>query len=160
MIETPHTESMKIMRQSKIENYMELATVAAKRSHDAETQCGAILVKNDTGAVVATGFNGFVRGANDNDLPNTRPEKYEYMMHAEQNIIAHCARHGISMNDCTLYCTLTPCKSCMRMLWQCGITHVIAKEQYKGFDELVKLKDVRVEASVIQPSGFMELNYK
>src|ERR1017187_8729887 len=128
-------------RPSKLENYMEMAETVAKRSHDQETKVGAILVNNKSGALLATGYNGFVRGVHDEILPSKRPLKYEYILHAEQNLIANCARHGISMEDCKLICTLTPCKLCMRMLFNCGITHVIAKEKYNDFDEILKMQD-------------------
>lgn len=147
------------MRQNKELNYMEHAEVAAKRSHDIETQVGAILVKNDSGAIIATGFNGFLRGANDLSLPSTRPDKYEYMMHAEENLISHCARHGISVNGCTLYCTLTPCTRCTRILWQCGISSVIAKAAYSDFEnKIMVMKDLNVSYSENE-HGFLEISY-
>lgn len=145
------------MRQGKVENYIEIAEAVSKRSHDAETQVGSILVNNDTGAIIATGFNGFVRGAPDGKLPNTRPDKYKYIIHAEQNIVAHCARHGISMDNCTLVCTLTPCANCMRMLWQCGITSVVAKHKYRDFDDVLKLDDICVNEELVD--GFVKLTY-
>ena len=58
------------IRPSKLATYMAMADVAARRSHDAETQVGSVLVKADSGAVIATGCNGFVRGAPDRLLPN------------------------------------------------------------------------------------------
>ena len=85
----------------------------SEQSPDEQTKVGAVLVKNSTNAVVATGFNGYVREAPDKDLPKTRPEKYEYMIHSEANMIYNCARHGISMDDTTLVCTHSPCKNCM-----------------------------------------------
>lgn len=147
------------MRPTKIQNYMELAETIAKRSHDAETKVGAILVNNSSGAIVATGFNGFVRGANDNVLPNTRPEKYEYIVHAEQNLICNCAHEGISMNNCSLICTLSPCKLCMRMLLNCGITKVISKNLYKDFDEIKEMRDIQVEVNQ-EEDGFYHITYK
>lgn len=146
------------MRQNKFENYMEQATVAAKRSHDVETQVGSVLVKNTTGAVVATGFNGFARGVNDAVLPNTRPDKYEYIIHAEENLVANCARHGISMDDCTVYVTLTPCKKCMRQLWNCGITKVVAGTKYRDFEELLQMLDIKINERLTE-EGFIELTY-
>jgi dCMP deaminase len=145
-------------RPSKVKNYMEMAETVAKRSHDAETKVGAILVNNKSGAIIATGYNGFIRGANDILLPNKRPDKYEYILHAEQNLIANCARHGISMEDCTLICTLTPCKLCMRMMFNCGITNVIAKEQYKDFDEILKMQDIKIGVEK-DKEGFTVLKY-
>lgn len=146
------------MRPSKLQTYMEVAETVAKRSHDAETQVGAVLVKNNTGAIIATGYNGFVRGTGDKELPNTRPEKYNYIVHAEQNLISNCARHGISMDDCTLICTLSPCCSCMRILFQCGITRVIVKQQYKDFENILQMKDVDVDVGRT-PEGYIELKY-
>jgi dCMP deaminase len=131
------------MRQSKVDNYMEVAEVVAKRSHDAETKVGAVLVNDKSGAIIATGFNGFVRGACDSQLPRTRPLKYEFILHAEQNLIANCARHGISMEGCTIICTMSPCKLCMRLLINCGITKVVTKELYKDFQEILDMPDVR-----------------
>lgn len=147
------------MRPSKTQNYMDIAATIAQRSHDAETKVGAVLVNNASGAIVATGYNGFVRGANDSILPNTRPDKYEYILHAEQNLIANSARHGISMDNCSLVCTLSPCKLCMRMLLNCGITKVIAKELYRDFDEILKMQDINVTATQ-EADGFWHITYK
>lgn len=147
------------MRPTKNQNYMDMAQVIAERSHDAETKVGAVLINNASGAIVATGYNGFVRGANDSILPTTRPDKYEYILHAEQNLIANSARHGISMANCSLVCTLSPCKLCMRMLLNCGITKVIAKDLYKDFNEITQMQDIKVEV-VKADDGFYHLTYK
>ena len=147
------------MRPTKVQNYMDIATTVAQRSHDAETKVGAVLVNNSSGAIIATGFNGFVRGADDEILPKTRPDKYEYIVHAEQNLICNSAKHGISMNNCSLVCTLSPCKLCMRMLLNCGITKVIAKDLYKDFDEILKMQDVKVECKK-EEDGFFHITYK
>ena len=147
------------MRQSKIQNYMEIADVVAKRSHDSQTQVGAVLINNESGAIIATGYNGFVRNAPDSILPNTRPEKYEYIVHAEQNLIANCARHGISMDNCTLVCTLSPCKLCMRMFYNCGITTVIVKELYKDFQEIRDMKDIDITISRSDNEPFITIKY-
>ena len=147
------------MRPTKIQNNMDAANIIAQRSHDSETKVGAILVNNTSGAIVATGYNGFVRGAPDGILPTTRPDKYEYILHAEQNMIANCARHGISMDNCYLICTLSPCKLCMRMLLNCGITKVIARDLYKDFNEILKMQDIKVEATQ-EADGFWHITYK
>jgi dCMP deaminase len=136
---------------------MAMAEVAASRSHDAETKVGSVLIKPDTGAVIATGCNGFVRGANDATLPDVRPEKYDYIVHSETNLIANCARHGISTEGCFVVCTLTPCKSCMRMLWQCGINRVISKSRYKDFDQILSMIDLSVGIS--SNEGLIDLTY-
>ncbi len=138
---------------------MDIAQTIAQRSHDAETKVGAVLVNNASGAIVATGYNGFVRGAPDDILPNTRPDKYEYIVHAEQNLICNSAKHGISMNNCSLVCTLSPCKLCMRMLLNCGITKVIAKDLYKDFNDILQMQDIKVEVEK-KEDGFYHISYK
>lgn len=148
------------MRISKEQNYMNLATEIARRSHDIETQVGAILVKNDSDAIIATGFNGFVRGAPDSELPNTRPDKYPYMQHAEVNIVTNCARHGISMDNSRIYVTLSPCLNCMRTLWQSGITQVICKEMYGDFSKILEMKDLKVTINEDETTGFYHLKYE
>ena len=95
------------------------AVLWSRKSHDAETQCGCVLIKNKT--ILSTGYNGFMRDINDRILPNTRPEKYPFMIHAEANAIYNCAREGKSTLGATAYITAPPCTTCLQMLWQCGI---------------------------------------
>lgn len=146
-------------RPSKLKSWMDIAETVAQRSHDAETKVGSILIKNSNGAMIASGTNGYVRGAPDSELPNTRPDKYVFILHSEQNLIYNCARLGISMEDCTLICTLSPCVSCMRGLWQSGITSVVVKALYKDFDEILKMKDLKIETETT-PEGFIRLTYR
>lgn len=137
---------------------MNIAEVVAMRSHDAETKVGSVLVKESSGAVIATGCNGFVRAAPDNLLPNTRPEKYAVIIHSEQNLILNCAHHGVSMEGAFVVCTLTPCTACTRNLYQVGVTKVYAKAKYKDFDQILKMPDIKVTESLTQ-EGFVELLY-
>lgn len=146
------------MRPSKLLNYMEIAETVAKRSHDAETKVGALLVNNKSGAIIATGYNGFIKGANDAILPNTRPDKYEYILHAEMNLLTNSARHGISMDDCFLVCTLSPCKLCMRLMINSGVTKVYCKELYRDFEQILAMQDVLVKTNRT-PEGFYEILY-
>lgn len=147
------------MRPSKLKNFMDIAETIAERSHDAETKVGALLINNNNQAIIATGFNGFVKGTIDEELPNTRPEKYEYILHAEMNLLTNCAHHGIAMADCFLVCTLSPCKLCMRLMINSGVHTVIAKELYRDFPEILQMKDVQV--TVFQNiEGFYEIRYK
>ncbi|NJL44269.1 MAG: cell division protein DedD [Nitrosarchaeum sp.] len=50
--------------------------------------------------------------------------------HAEQNAIVQAARHGISIAGATLYCTMTPCLDCTKMIINAGITRVVAEWHY------------------------------
>lgn len=145
-------------RPSKLQTYMDMAEIVARRSHDSETKVGSILIKESTGAVVATGCNGFVRGADDSSLPSTRPDKYDYMVHSEMNLIANCARHGISMEGCYVVCTLTPCKICMRLLWQSGVSRVVAKQKYRDFNDIIDMKDLNID--IRNDIEYIDMRYK
>ena len=92
-------------------------------------------------------YHDYIRRATDNIRPSTRPDKYPYIIHAEQNLIYNCARRGISTLNSTLYCTMSPCVICTRALWNSGITRVVAKEKYKDFDKLHEMKDIFIKES-------------
>ena len=147
------------VRPSKHTYFMNLAIQASTRSHDIETQVGCVLVSNKTHNVLGTGYNGFARGVDDSQLPNTRPDKHQFIIHSEMNLIISLARMGgIGTDDTTLYCTLSPCINCMRMLYQAGITRVIVKNKYRDYESLKQLKDLQITESLTE-EGFFELKY-
>lgn len=147
------------MRPSKVQNFMRIAESVSERSHDTETKVGSVLIKEDTQTLVSTGFNGFIPGAPDDILPNTRPNKYEYIQHSELNLIANCAKNGISTHGCYVVCTMSPCKMCTRMLVTSGIRKVIAKELYKDFlSEVMLMKDLNVSYKVDE-HGYYHISY-
>ena len=145
------------MTLKKILNYHKQALAIAENSPDAETQVAALLIHAKTGAVISQGFNGFVRKAPDHALPRTRPDKYQYMVHAETNLIYNCARHGISTDECFVYCTLSPCVNCCRALYQCGITTVVFKDKYRDFDKQAEMLDLTWTLTSIGEFTKMEL---
>lgn len=145
------------MKLKKVENYYKQALAVAENSPDAETQVGALLINNKTGAVLGSGFNGFVRKANDAVLPKTRPDKYPYMVHAETNMIYNCARHGISTDECFVFSTLSPCVNCCRALYQSGITMVIFRDKYRDFDTQAKMLDLTWTLTALGEFTVMDL---
>jgi dCMP deaminase len=105
------------------EYYMGFARHAATASKDS-TQVGAVLVGRD-GEVRLTGYNGPPRGVVDSPERFVRPDKLNFVSHAEANIIAFAAREGIKTRGCELYCTHYPCAGCARSIIQAGITRVL-----------------------------------
>jgi deoxycytidylate deaminase len=99
--------------------FFQEASLWRQNSHDHQTQCGCVLVKDKT--CISTGYNGFIRDIDDNVLPRTRPEKYPYMIHAEANAIYNSVRVGRSTLGSTAYITGPPCINCLQMLYQCGV---------------------------------------
>jgi len=136
---------MKEIKEAKILNLLAMADVAASASPDADTKVGSILVSKKTGSIVSTGFNGFARGVNDGAIPKTRPEKYQYVIHAESNLICNAARNGVTTDDCFVVQTHSPCVHCARLLYQCGITTVYFQHVYRGTEEVKRLGDLQLK---------------
>lgn len=141
----------------KLDNYFKQARVVAENSHDAETQVGALLIHGKTGAVISSGFNGFIRSTNDNVLPTTRPGKYEYVVHAEQNMLYNSCRHGIVTEGCYVVCTMSPCKACIRGLWQSGISTVYFETKYRDFEDQISMKDLQINLTQVGKYYKLEL---
>lgn len=148
------------IKEAKLSGYHARALAVAKNSHDAQTKVGAILIDEKSGAVFAEGFNGFVRGADDNKLPNTRPEKYKYIIHAEKNLVCNSVRHGIKMSGCVVYCTLSPCVDCARMLYQCGINTIYFKEAYTDLNNSINMGDLDISVEPVNDFFKMSISPK
>lgn len=50
--------------------------------------------------------------------------------HAEENAIIQAARHGISLLNATLYCKMTPCYHCAKIIINSGIKRVVTEKDY------------------------------
>jgi dCMP deaminase len=103
---------------------MNEAYLYASKSKDVSTQVGAVIVRNNRS--IARGYNGPLRGADDND-PKIfeKPYKSFAMEHAERNAFFNCALEGVSTLGCTMYTTLAPCAECARAIVQCGIKKLV-----------------------------------
>lgn len=96
-----------------------LCQVVSWRSDDEETKVGSVIVDSKN-RIVSVGYNGTPRGTN---LPHTRPEKYEVMIHSEQNSILTAQRN---IEGFKLYVLgMLPCCDCAKLICQAGIVEVI-----------------------------------
>jgi dCMP deaminase len=138
-----------VITEKKLNYYHTRALATASASPDTSTKVGALLIHSESGAVICEGYNGFIRGADDESLPMTRPEKYDYIIHAETNLLCNAVRHGISTNNCALYCTISPCIKCMRMLYQAGIKEVYVRGFYSDFEKCSNMMDLTLDVTPI-----------
>ena len=106
--------------------FMDIARAVSARSIDPSVHVGAVLV-NSGRRIQSTGYNGFPPGFPDDELPLTRPEKYPYTVHAEVNAIASSQS---DLRGGTLYCTLSPCVECTKVIITAGIVRVVFEEKY------------------------------
>jgi dCMP deaminase len=125
---SPHR--LAVTRPSWDEYFLNIAEAVAARSHDAETKVGCVIVDAEH-RVLATGYNGYPPGYNDELLPNIRPYKYKYMVHAEMNAIASSRA---DLRGGTLYCTSTPCNDCAKAIVTAGIKRVVCAKAYSMHD--------------------------
>lgn len=147
------------LKYNKLQNYMRQAKVVSENSPDAQRKVGALLIRVDGGEVIAQGYNGFVRKTSA-DLPTTRPEKYKYMIHAEENIILNCARNGIRTEGCFVVCTLSPCSNCMRRMFNAGISIIYFRDKYKDFESQLEMKDLEINLTEVGDYYKIELEVK
>ena len=100
------------------------------KSKDKNTHIGAVIIGPDN-ELRSTGYNGFVRGLNDDvEERQESPEKYYWMEHAEKNAIFNAARVGIPLKGCRMYTNGVPCMECARGIVQSGIEEVIVDEAW------------------------------
>ena len=104
-------------RPSWDEYFINFAILASTRSHDSQTKVGCVLVFNNR--IIRVGNNGFCSGMDDSNLPTKRPEKYPYMVHAEENAISNMIIKPDG--DITAYITHMPCYRCAKLMWQNGV---------------------------------------
>lgn len=104
-------------RPSWDEYFLQLAKVAASRSCDPSSQHGCVLVDKKH-RVVSMGYNGTVAGISESLINWSRPHKYAWMLHAEENAVAFAKD---SLEGCTSYVTGPSCIKCLRLQLQMGI---------------------------------------
>jgi len=130
------------------EFFIGVAELASKRSKDPNTRHGCCIIEPSTNNVLSIGYNGLPRGLSDDgcSIFNTtavipqdavlttslvydywaKPQKYEYVVHAEENAIFNATT---SLKGCILYLYSEkgyyPCSRCARGIIQNGIIEVV-----------------------------------
>ena len=103
--------------------YSDLAKLIATRSKDPNKQVGAIIIDSIERRVLGMGYNGPPAAFNDNQICWTKPDKYNYILHAEINAI-YDAIDKVGKNrliDSIIVTTLLPCPQCLLHLITCQI---------------------------------------
>lgn len=101
--------------------FLQLANDVSDRSSDAQFHAGAVIVDRDH-HILGVGYNGFMAGVDDEFLPNIRPEKYDWMLHAELNAIFNCEHKP---RGAIIYTNGHPCLHCFQSIVQSGISEVV-----------------------------------
>jgi dCMP deaminase len=118
--------------------FMDMASLAARRSTCLRRKVGAVIVKDRH--VLSTGYNGAPKniahcektGCLREQLHVPSGQRHELCrgLHAEQNAIIQAALYGVSLKGASLYCTNMPCSICAKMIINAGIKRIILLEYY------------------------------
>ena len=117
------------------EYFMSHAHVAKLRSPDPKTKVGAVLVGPDH-RLISTGYNGLVKGADENIDWSNREYVYKRIIHAEANCLVAAES---KFKHATLYTTLSPCSECLKLLAASGVVDVVYDKPYKDIEEVIEL---------------------
>src|SRR5210317_810613 len=120
------------------EYFMDIAHVVSKRGNCCRRKVAALIVRDKR--IISTGYNGTPRGISNcyeggcprcaSDAPSGESLGECICAHAEENAIVQAAYHGISVAEGTLYCTLSPCLMCTKMIINAGIAEVVYETEY------------------------------
>lgn len=142
------------IRPSWDEYFIEIMEAIAKRATCDRGRAGCVIAKDKR--VVSTGYVGSPAGCVHCDdvghemhtviqEDGTQSRHCIRTAHAEQNAIAQAARNGIPTDGATLYCRMTPCYVCAKMIINAGIKRVVSQKDYHGG---LRSKEVFNEAGV------------
>jgi len=115
--------------------YLSICSLIAQQSYAEDRKVGAIIVKDDN--IISFSYNGTARGT-DNDTQSNP------VLHAEAHAIAKVARSNLSTSGATLYCTLSPCIDCSKLIYASGIHRVVYQSEYKCTDGIRYLERIGV----------------
>lgn len=120
--------------------YMTIAHEVSELSRCEKKKVGAVAVKDLS--IIDFSYNGTCSGWHTNVCEDIDGKTTEEVLHAEENIVAKCAKNGRQLEHSTVYCTYEPCKRCARLLYQAGVSKVVFSEPNKkgGREFLEKLK--------------------
>ncbi len=133
--------------------FLEMAKLAATRSTCPRRHVGAVLVRDHR--VIATGYNGSVRGDDHcDDVGCMMVDGHcRRTLHAELNALLQCAITGVSSVDTTMYCTDFPCVDCAKSMAQARVQQVIYLAEYPDDNSAQVLRKAGVKLLRAHPAG-------
>ena len=127
------------VRPSWDDYFLNLADTVSERATCNRGRSGCVIVKDKQ--ILVTGYVGSPKG-----LPHCDDVGHLFRktihedgsitqhcvrtVHAEQNAICQAARRGIALDGSTLYCRMTPCRTCAMLIINCGIVRVVCERRY------------------------------
>ena len=127
------------VRPSWDDYFLEVAHAIAKRATCDRGRSGCVIARNKQ--LLVTGYVGAPAGLPHCDEAGHEMKKVVHedgretlhcvrTVHAEQNAICQAAKLGVAIGGATLYCRMTPCRTCAMLIINCGIVRVVCERKY------------------------------
>ena len=121
------------------EYFMEVARTIAKRATCDRGRSGCVIARDKQ--LLVTGYVGSPVGLPHCDDVGHLMKKVIHdddtisqhcmrTVHAEQNAICQAAKLGVPLDGATVYCKMTPCRTCAMLIINCGIKRVVCEKKY------------------------------
>ncbi len=141
---------------------MEIARTVAKRATCNRGRSGCVIAKNKQ--VISTWYVWSPPG-----LPHCDEVGHQFKqithedgsvtnhcvrtIHAEQNAICQAAKLWVAVEWATLYCKMTPCRTCAMLIISCGIKRVVCEKKYHaGAESEAMFKEAGIELEYFDES--------
>jgi len=147
-------EKKEHVRPSWDEYFMKIVEMVGSRGSCDRGRAGCVITKDKR--IVSTGYVGSPVGLPHCDeaghemhtVTNGEGKESRHCIrttHAEQNAICQAARVGIALEGGTLYCRMTPCYVCAKMIINAGIKRIVCAQDYHAG---ARSKEIFKEAGV------------
>lgn len=150
-------EEQKNTRPTWDQYFMEIANTVATRATCDRGRSGCVIARDKQ--ILVTGYVGSPRGLPHCDEVGHLMKKVYHedgritqhcmrTVHAEQNAICQAARLGIPLQGATIYCRMTPCRTCAMLIINCGISRVVCERKYhdsQESEEMFRLSGLTLE---------------
>ncbi len=144
-------------RPSWDDYFLEVMDAISKRATCDRGKSGCVIAKDNQ--ILVTGYVGSPSGLPHCDEVGHQMKKMIHedghitqhcvrTVHAEQNAICQAAKRGISIEGGTLYCRMTPCRTCTMLIINCGIKRVVCQQRYHVAEEseaMLKMAGIALE---------------
>jgi len=150
-------QNKKYVRPTWDEYFMEIANTVSKRATCDRGRSGCVIARDKQ--LLVSGYVGSPIGLPHCDDVGHQMKKMIHeddtvtmhcvrTVHAEQNAICQAAKLGISLRGSTLYCRMTPCRTCAMLIINCGIVRVVCEKKYHSAsesEEIFKIAGITLE---------------
>ena len=126
------------------EYFMEVCRAVAKRATCDRGRSGCVIAKDKQ--ILVTGYVGSPKGIPHCDEVGHQMKTMIHedghqsqhcvrTAHAEQNAIVQAAKTGVAIDGATVYCKMTPCAVCCKMIINAGVKRVVCEKRYHAGSE-------------------------